>query len=215
MHRVLLIAICVGLMPGCRNLDKSDRHAAPAAVKDGARADTLADEWPIEDGPDPAWSGATSGSAQARLTAIRETLLRTDGTFIKGWKSVLADENAPPAELHGALMELMAAVTGPSGLWRDTIPRRWLGCASNPHLPPCAAFSKASAHFDRWDTFQRKLDRAPANPTRFLVKSHKKIMAYVTTYVPEERSFSSARQTPFFQDHLEEALGQDLDLDAL
>jgi hypothetical protein len=177
------------------------------------QADDLVRDFPIDEVPDT-WSGLAGGPA-ARLGALRETLLRYDGTFIKGWSLVLQDEDAPAGELHGALVELMSAITGPAGLWRETIPNKWLGCGSNPDLPPCEAFREAATHFAKWDRFQKKLDHAPANPTRFLSKSHGKIQAYVETYVPGGRSFSKARETPFFQEHLEEALGAAVDLDSL
>jgi len=182
----------------------ADRFDPPTPVKT-IDADGLYAAWPNEAAPEIA-TGFGRATAESKLTEIRELLMRSDPKFIKGWRAVLADPGAPATELHGALVELMAAITGPAGLWRKTIPQQWLGCRSNPESKPCRAFAGADTHFAKWDRFQRKLDRAPSNPKRFLVKSHGHIMAYTQTYVPDDRSFSAARRTPFFREHLEEAL---------
>ena len=167
------------------------------------QADSMADEWPIDDLPaDGLALGGFAGGSAAKLTDLRETLLRYDGIFLRGWRQVLEDDEAPASEVHGALMELMTSVTGPTGLWRETIPNQWLGCKNEPDSDACTAFTKAATHFNKWDKFAKKLDHAPSNPKRFLVKSHGKIQAYIQTYVPADKNMTGVKETPFFQDHL-------------
>ena len=201
MRRIFLWLALGSSIAACATT--STPTAATSNVSTLNSADVMADQWPIEELPSDglALGGFATGSA-AKLTDLREMLLRYDGTFLEGWRTVLEDEKAPAAELHGALMELMTSVTGPGGLWRETIPNRWLGCKSDPSTEACKAFTQAATHFKKWDAFAEKLERAPANPKRFLVKSHGKILAYVQTYVPMVKSISGVKATPFFQDHL-------------
>ena len=126
--------------------------------------------------------------------------------YLRAWKSSLADPDPAPRDVLDAFNELAYAVTGPRGFWRDTVPNKWLGCASDAGAPACKTLT--ANDWASWDKLQEEIGNVPSGQeAAFIAKNGKRMMAYLDTYVPEAPSMSGMKQTAFFKAELAEKMG--------
>ncbi|MCO4762057.1 MAG: hypothetical protein KC502_11170 [Myxococcales bacterium] len=133
------------------------------------------------------------------VLAVWKALKPYSGTMLKNWKKALA---APPASAHdvlGAFSELMVQVSGPTGIWRRTVPHEWFGCKAQPKQEQCTKVAKASAEFAPWDRFQRAMERqSPKGARGWLKRNRRRLLAYIERYVPRAPNLTGIQQTPLY-----------------
>ncbi len=156
--------------------------------------------------PDP------TGMAVGRLApAERELHLKlwhalepTGPLYLREWSAELADPPDDPLQLAEAFNELAYAVTGPTGLWRKTVPNEMFGCKADPDTPVCQRLVEVATSFARWDRLQERLAKLdnPTEARRVLRQEAPALEEYVRTLVPRERGLEGLQATPFFAEHV-------------
>lgn len=152
-------------------------------------------------------AGLATGSS-TKAAKLWEAMEPYQGTYLKAYAGAF-DESGPTAiEVLEAWNEIGYAVTGPGGFWRKTVPNAWFGCAVNGELGVCKALETAEKDFAKWDKVQDKISGlSEAKASRFLAKNHKKLAAYLTTYVPTQKSETGMKDTQFFDNNLASVMG--------
>lgn len=157
--------------------------------------------------PTPGDGGeAPAGKDSAYTPVARELAQRLDryaDGMLRPWKDRLRAERPEPMDTIEALSDLMIQVTGPTGLWRKTVPAQWYGCAEDPTSDQCQKLMMATRKLEKLDAFQSQVagvSRGQAGP--WLKKNVKRVMEYLDTYVPDEPSLSGCQATPFYQTNL-------------
>ncbi len=121
--------------------------------------------------------------------------------LLKNWKRAL---DKPPASAHdvlAAFSELMVQVSGPTGIWRKTVPNDWFGCPANPAQEQCTKLKVATAEFRAWDTLQRSMERqSPESARGWIKRNRRRLMGYLARYVPQSPNLTGLQQTPLYLD---------------
>ena len=159
---------------------------------------------------------APTGMAIGRLDpAEREFHLKlwhalepTGPVYLKEWADQLADPPDDPLQLAEAFNELAFAVTGPTGLWRKTVPNEYFGCKADPEQSVCQRLAEVTRSFERWDRLQDRISRlgTPAEARRFLKENGASMEEYLRTLVPAQRGLEALQQTPYFAANVASAL---------
>jgi len=128
----------------------------------------------------------------------------TGSVYLKEWSDELANPPDDPLQLAEAFNELAYAVTGPTGLWRKTVPNEYFGCKADPESPVCLRLNDVSARLARWDELQTRITRLgnTAEARRLLRENGPAMEEYLRTLVPRERGLEALQQTPFFAENL-------------
>ncbi len=125
-------------------------------------------------------------------------------TYLRTWSDAFSQPPGSATEVVDAFNELAFAVTGPQGFWRNTLPRKWLGCQNDPDSEPCTRLKDALPKLQQWDKVQAKMSKMSAGKaTRFLGRNQKRMMTYFDNYVPTEPSGSAMKETGFYKDNLD------------
>jgi len=132
----------------------------------------------------------------------------TGPVYLREWSDELANPPDDPMQLAEAFNELAYAVTGPTGLWRKTVPNDYFGCKADPETPVCQKLKEVTASFDRWDKLQDRITKlsGPAEARRLLKEQGPAMEEYLRTLVPGERGLEALQQTPFFAAQVAPAL---------
>ena len=109
-----------------------------------------------------------------------------------------------PLALLKAIDELMFEITGPTGLWRSHVPKRYFGCAENHDLPICQQLESLEMSFLPWETLHVQVSTIKTRDAAedFLTQFEPKLQKYLEYYVPRDKSLSSVQATPFFKQRL-------------
>ena len=156
--------------------------------------------------PDP--TGMAIGGRDRVEEEIRlklwHALQPSSATYLKAWGDELAKPPDDPMLVIDAFNEVAYAVTGPAGLWRKTVPNRYLGCQADPESPPCVTLKSADHEFTRWDALQQRLSKVErAGQARRALRAEGAAMQeYLQTMVPQGQGLAALQETPFFAKNL-------------
>ncbi len=188
----------------------ADKAAAPANPSSWDSDDELV--WPMDQTLLAAAAPAAGQESKAfgiggggnAVNGIWKKLEGYQSSYLKTWADALAEPPASATEVVDAFNELAFAVTGPQGFWRNTLPKKWLGCENDPESEPCQKLSAEVPKLRKWDKIQAKLSKMSAGKAaRFLGRNQGRIMAYFDNYVPQEPSGAAMKDTGFYKDNLE------------
>ena len=128
--------------------------------------------------------------------------------YLREWSDALADPPDDPLQLTEAFNELAFAVTGPTGLWRKTVPNEYFGCKADPETPICQRLQEVAKNLASWDRLQERLSRlsSPAEARRLLKEQGPAMEEYLRTLVPSARGLEALQQTPYFVQNLASTL---------
>ncbi len=145
--------------------------------------------------------------ADAKVSrAVADALLKRPG-FLRGWKDKLEAPVVEPIDALDALAELMVQATGPTGLWRKTMPEAWFGCREAPDSLQCRKLADLDSEFRKADTLHDEVTRVSRGAAgHWLRKNDDRVIAYLETYVPLEPSLSGIQATPLYQNRLKDAV---------
>lgn len=196
------LARCVRTAEAPGGLATTAAEAAAPPPKDTKPKESLAASLPStrkdEDG------GAASASKAKQdpdVAAVWLALSPYGNSMLKNWKSALARPPASAYDVLAAFTELMVQVSGPTGIWRKTMPGEWFGCTANPKQEQCTKLAKATEEFKAWDRFQRAMERQSASSARGWIKRNKRrLLGYIDRYVPAAPSLTGIQQTPLYLD---------------
>jgi hypothetical protein len=150
---------------------------------------------PTVETPPPAPLHPVVAAWQPRLAPLQDSWLRT-------WKGPLQAPGADAMTVVEALTDLAVQVTGPTGLWRQTLPTNWLGCPNQPDLPACKQIRAASGQFADLDALQSELARVrPGDAADFLSSRQAYLLQWMADWVPAEGSLSGLSATPAGKKH--------------
>lgn len=157
---------------------------------------------PKGDGEEAAF-GTLGGNGTAEVWAQLGTY---QASYLKTWKGAFGDSGSAN-DVVDAFNELAFAVTGPTGFWRDTLPKKWLGCENNQESEPCVQLGKALPELEKWDSVQKKLSNmSEKKAAKFLNRNRTRMLTYFEHYVPQDTSASAMKATGFYKAHLEGVL---------
>ena len=124
--------------------------------------------------------------------------------YLESYASHFQSSPDDPLALIAALDKLMYAVTGPSGMWRSHIPKKYFGCSANHDMPICQQFQRLDMAFLPWETLHVQLSsiRTPQEAEAFLSQYGDKLKQYLEYYVPSDKTLDAVQTTPFFKDQL-------------
>ena len=143
-----------------------------------------------KDQPDSADSSATK--------ILAEALLKRPA-FVRAWRDRLEVAHPKPADALDALGEVVVQVTGPTGLWRKTMPQEWFGCKDTPDSAACTKLGEIDKDLRRADHLQEQVAAAPKGTAGSWLRRHQdELLTYLGTYVPTEPSLSSIQSTPYY-----------------
>ncbi len=123
--------------------------------------------------------------------------------FIRGMVDKLQRPAPDPADVVDALVETMVQVTGPTGLWRKTMPQEWFGCLAAADSPACLRLrdlERDLRHADALHSEASGLSRGQSSG--WLRRSEARVVEYLRTYVPLEASLAGVQATPFYREKL-------------
>jgi hypothetical protein len=155
-------------------------------------------------------TGQAVGHMQAGMdtAAIQHSLVsalqKFQAPFLADVGISLSGLQDDPLKLIQVFDKLMYAVTGPSGFWRAYVPQKYFGCSANHTMSVCKQFERLELSFLPWETFHiqvagiTSLDEA----RMFLQQNSSKIKGYLAYFVPDDRSLTALKETPFYQDRL-------------
>jgi hypothetical protein len=154
-------------------------------------------------------------TGQRSAVALWSDLSAYEGSFLKSYKGAFVEGEEPQAtEVLEAFNELGFAVTGHGGFWRKTVRDQWFGCPMNAETAVCKSLERALGELADWDVFQEKVANVSGpGAKRFLARNHRRMTAYLTRYVPAEKSATSMEQTAFYKAHLEAAMKSGLTME--
>ena len=158
----------------------------------------------VQSPADPA--GQATGSDQ-KAQAVWQKMASYEKTHLRAWKGAFAQPAPSPTDVLEAFNEVGYAITAPGGFWRKTVPDRWLGCQVNAELPPCERIKGMESEFKRLDAMQERIaNLSESGARRYLARNHKKMIAYLDTYVPERLSASAMKQTGLYATKLKDVM---------
>lgn len=150
---------------------------------------------------------AFGGGASNALANVWSKLGDYRGSYLRTWSQALSETGASATDAVDAFNELAFAVTGPTGFWRDTLPKKWLGCENDPESAPCAQLTSKLPDLKQWDKIQAKLGKmSETRARRFLGRNEVRVMAYFEHYVPDQPSESGMKATAFYRENLADVL---------
>lgn len=171
-------------------VDPASSPAAPPAAVEPAPAAPAAPSAPPAAEPDTPEGIAAKELAQA--------LIRRPA-FIKGWSDRLGGSRPSAADVLDATVEVMVQVTGPTGLWRKTVPQEWFGCRDAPDSAACQRLGEIDKDLRQVDQLQAQIAAAPRDSAASWLRRHQEqLTTYLDTYVPTEPSLSSLQATPYY-----------------
>ncbi|MEY3013898.1 MAG: hypothetical protein RIT45_2633 [Pseudomonadota bacterium] len=184
--------------------------AAPGGLQDGGDAAVAASgpapklsaaamppKPPVTTEPTEPSSGA--GETDADVLELWRALGRYEKSFLKNWADRLVGAPGSASEALEAMGELMTQVSGPTGLWRRTVPQEWFGCVDNPGSPQCTKLAAANEEFAAWDRFAEQMARQKGSSAKGWLKRNKsRMMGYMDRYVPSVASLSGLQGTPLY-----------------
>ena len=154
-------------------------------------------------------SGEEAAFGTAGGNGIAEVWTRLgsyQSSYLKTWKDAFGDDGSAN-DVVDAFNELAFAVTGPTGFWRDTLPKKWLGCENNKDSEPCMQLGKALPELEKWDSIQKKLSNmTEKKAAKFLNRNRTRMLTYFEHYVPQDPSAGAMKATGFYKAHLEGVL---------
>jgi uncharacterized protein YceK len=160
--------------------------APPAAVEPAPSAPTA---------PPAAEPDTPEGIAAKELA---QALIKRPA-FVKGWSDRLGGSRPSAADVLDATVEVMVQVTGPTGLWRKTVPQEWFGCRDAPDSAACQRLGEIDKDLRQVDQFQAQIAAAPRDSAASWLRRHQEqLTSYLDTYVPTEPSLSSLQATPYY-----------------
>ncbi len=172
---------------------------APAAGAPAAKlsADAMPPKPPVATEPTEPSSG--KGETDEDVLELWRALGRYEKSFLKHWADRLVGAPGSAAEALEAMGELMTQVSGPTGLWRRTVPQEWFGCADNPGSAQCTKLATANEEFAAWDRFAEQMARQKGSGAKGWLKRNKsRMMGYMDRYVPSVASLSGLQGTPLY-----------------
>lgn len=151
---------------------------------------------PLPSAPPPAAEPDTPDGVAAKELA--QALLKRPA-FVRAWSDRLATARPTPADVLDATVEVMVQVTGPTGLWRKTMPQEWFGCRDTPDSPACQRLGEIDKDLRQVDQFQGQVAAAPRDSAGSWLRRHQEqLTVYLDTYVPLEPSLSALQATPYY-----------------
>jgi len=152
-------------------------------------------------------TGAISKTGKSTKGKLWKAMAKRQKTWLKNWRSAFAQGDPSDRDVIDAWGEIAYAATGPAGFWRNKVPNLWMGCARDGNTPSCAALRNSEKEFARWDKFQEKMENLKdGQEGRFLKKHGKKMLSYLSTYVPTKPSASGMKATGFYNKSLKVAM---------
>lgn len=171
-------------------VDSASSPAAPPAAVEPAPAA------PAEPSAPPAAEPDTPDGIAAKELA--QALIKRPA-FIKGWSDRLGGARPSAADVLDATVEVMVQVTGPTGLWRKTVPQEWFGCRDAPDSAACQRLGEIDKDLRQVDQLQAQIAAAPRDSAASWLRRHQEqLTTYLDTYVPTEPSLSSLQATPYY-----------------
>ena len=123
--------------------------------------------------------------------------------FSGGWQHKLEAPVIDPLDALDALAEMMVQVTGPTGLWRKTMPEAWFGCKDAPDSPPCRRVTAMAQDLHKADTLHQEVTRVTRSGSgQWLQHNKSRLLDYLATYGPAEPSLSGVEATPYYRSKL-------------
>ena len=189
-------------------------HWHAQCVRTGAMGDTLRPAGgppaPSDDPPAPVPApidSAPKDSADTRAAKrVADAMLKSPA-FLRGWQGKLEAPVVDPLDTLDAMAELMIQVTGPTGLWRKTMPETWFGCKDTPDSPPCRKVTEMSRDLHKADALHEEVTRVTRSGSGgWLRHNEARLLDYLATYVPAEPSLSAVQATPYFQSKLKDVV---------
>lgn len=165
---------------------------APPPAPDAAPAPT-----PTPDSPRD--SKALPDSAESVAAMVLAEALLKRPAFVRAWRDRLEVAQPKASDALDALVEVMVQVTGPTGLWRKTMPQEWFGCKDTPDSAACLKLGEIDKDLHRADQLQEQVAGAPKGSAGTWLRRHQdELLSYLGTYVPTEPSLSSIQSTPYY-----------------
>jgi hypothetical protein len=126
-------------------------------------------------------------------------------SYLSSWSSdAFTRPNPRAATVLAAFKQVAEKVSGPDGFWRETVPNEVFSCASQPESAVCRNLDSSFEELRGFDTLISRLDRLDSSRADvFLSRNHAELGKYLETYVPDQPSAESMRQTAFYADKLE------------
>jgi len=161
-----------------------------------------------EPAPDDPGLAAGVGS-KSNVVALWKRLATYRTSHLRNWKDALADPDPSARDVLDAFNELGYSVTGPGGFWRKTVHDQWLGCVNEPTSGACKTLAAANdGVLKEWDAFQADIGKVgDGQELAFLLKHHKRMNEYLDTWVPESPNMSAMKETGFYKEKLDKAMG--------
>lgn len=123
--------------------------------------------------------------------------------LLKNWRAPLRKAPATAYDVLAAFSELMVRVSGPTGIWRKTVPYEWFGCRANPKQEQCTKLKQANTEFKAWDALHRSMERQSQSSARGWIKRNKRrLLGYLERYVPSSPNLTGLQQTPLYMDKM-------------
>lgn len=171
-------------------VDSAAPEAAPPAAVAPAPSEPAAPSAPPAAEPDTPDGIAAKELAQALIKRP---------AFIKGWGDRLGGSRPSAADVLDATVEVMVQVTGPTGLWRKTVPQEWFGCRDAPDSAACQKLGEIDKDLRQVDQLQAQIAAAPRDSAASWLRRHQEqLTTYLAIYVPIEPSLSSLQATPYY-----------------
>ncbi|MBI5611427.1 MAG: hypothetical protein HY902_21320 [Deltaproteobacteria bacterium] len=175
-----------------------------ALMDPGAKPAPHSEPSPPPAAPDPAPAVEPEPSTPDGKTAkdVADLLLERK-VFVRAMVDKLQKPAPDPADVVDALVETMVQVTGPTGLWRKTMPQEWFGCLAAADTPACLRLrdlDRDLRHADALHTEASGLSRGQSGG--WLRRSEARVVEYLRTYVPLEASLAGVQATPFYREKL-------------
>lgn len=134
-------------------------------------------------------------------------LLLARPSFVRSWRAKLETPAVEPIDVLDALAELMVLATGPTGLWRKTMPQEWFGCRKAPDSAPCKRLTEMETDFRKADSLHDEVTRVGrAQADGWLRRNDDRVINYLEAYVPTEPSLSGIQATPLYINRLKEVV---------
>jgi hypothetical protein len=214
MKRALTIAVGSLLLSSCQHVgnQKTENEVGAKTALSSSLGDRSASGEAVAGGDELVWPGHEAAESDGIMIGVANTLdlwrslAQYKNTYLKSWRDELNGEAESESDIVDAFNELAYAITGPNGFWRKTLPKRWLGCPSDPDQEACKLLTKHAGRLAQWDKIQKKIEKlSPKQAKRFLKRNRRRLQGYIEMYVPDAINDAALRKTGFFRDRLSEA----------
>lgn len=129
---------------------------------------------------------------------LAESLMKRPA-FVRAWRDRLEVPQPKASDALDALVEVMVQVTGPTGLWRKTMPQEWFGCKDTPDSAACLKLGEIDKDLRKADQLQERVAAAPKSSAGSWLRRHQdELLSYLDTFVPMEPSLSAIQATPYY-----------------